>query len=76
MVNELLDDWVRRPKNLEDGLMLVAIGNSRIPVSNQLCPLCNKGWGSPSKFAVKDNKVYHKLCLQVKGLMTDEVISE
>ena len=56
-------EWVLDPKNLEHGLYLVAIGNQRVPVSNQVCE-CGHGWAAPFKFAVYDNKVYHKKCLQ------------
>lgn len=74
--NKTIQEWMKNPKNTKNGLYLIPIGNKRIPVRNQICPICKKGWNSPTKFAVKDNKVYHLKCLQKRGLVDKDVIHE
>jgi len=77
MSNKTMDDWVTDAQNYAHGLFLVPIKNNRIPVSNQVCPLCSKGWNAKyGKFAVKDNKVFHDLCLIKFGMMDKEVDCE
>ena len=76
MKNEDINEWCMDAGNISKGLFLVAINNQKIPVSNQICPICNKGWNAPFKFAVKGNKVYHKKCLEKMGMMDEDVITE
>ena len=74
--NKTVEEWCTVAKNITNGLYLVAIGNQRIPVSNQICPICKKGWNAPFLFAVKDNKVYHRICLELNNLYDESVIAE
>lgn len=74
--NKDITEWCENVKNYANGLYLVQVGKLRIPVSNQICPICKKGWNAPFRFAVKENVVYHFLCLQSKGLLDKDVIHE
>lgn len=83
---ELVNSMPKRGKNLTpqewalEGYMtkinylgLVSIDGVSIPVINRICPLCWKGWTEPFKYAVKNNVLYHKACLEKRGLMNENV---
>ena len=74
MVNLEITEWCMDPKNYEKGLFLVPCKEGKIPVSNQLCPLCDKGWNIEfGYFAVKNNKVYHLNCLKQFNMDTPDI---
>lgn len=76
VLNQSVEEWCMSPENLKHGLYMVAIKNIRVPISNQICPICNKGWNAPFKFAVKNNIVYHLKCLKKMNMLDKNVIHE
>lgn len=75
--NKTVSEWMKDANNYKHGLYLVPIRKERIPVSNQLCTICKKGWNaSLGLWSVRNNKVYHTECLKKRGLIDKNVISE
>jgi len=63
-LNQTIEEWCKNTKNIERGLYLVVIQGASIPVKNQTCPYCTKGWAEPVKFAAFRNRVCHRECLE------------
>lgn len=42
MSNQTLGQWVLNTKNFEDNLKIVMWNQTKVPVSNLMCPICNK----------------------------------
>lgn len=83
--NVPLETWVLKPKNYQkEGIFTVLIGTKYVPITNQLCPKCHEGWNDPFKFAVMENIVYHRHCLErwlgtkefKKLLASEKIITE
>jgi len=61
--NTDLTTWWQDKEKIKNGVYMVVINKETIPISNQLCPLCSKGWHEPCHFAATGNMVFHKECL-------------